>query len=99
MPIFKTDTLRLGHKHCIFHKQEIINSEICGYFYCLGNFNPDEIIEWIDEEYPKEETARCPKCDIDAVIGSGSVYPVTKAFLEAMYRLYFLCFLFQCFAE
>jgi hypothetical protein len=91
MDIINTDTLRAAHNHCIFHKQEVLNSKVCGCFYCLANFSPNDIIEWIEEERPKEETARCPKCEIDAVIGSASGYPVTdKNFLQNMYQYYFL---------
>jgi hypothetical protein len=44
----------------------------------------------VDEDAPNDETALCPKCNIDAVIGSASGYPVTdKGFLQTMYGFYF----------
>jgi hypothetical protein len=90
MTTFSEDALRNAHKHCIFHKKEILDSDVCGCFYCLSNYKPDEILEWIDEENPKEQTALCPKCNIDAVIGSASGYTVTdKAFLHAMSEYWF----------
>ena len=90
MTILSVDTLRAAHKRSIFHKKEILNSEVCGCFYCLHIFEPDTISEWVDEDGPNDETALCPKCNIDAVIGSASGYPVTdKDFLQAMYKYYF----------
>ena len=38
---------------------------------------------------PQGSTALCPRCGIDAVIGSESGYPVTKRFLERMQAQWF----------
>jgi hypothetical protein len=51
----------------------------------LAVFPPSEIEEWIDtDEHEVGQTALCPKCGIDAVIGSKSSYPITKEFLQAL---------------
>lgn len=47
-------------------------------------FFPTEIKNWLGEE-----TAVCPHCGIDAVIGEGSGYPITKQFLEKMKQYWF----------
>ena len=60
-------------------------SEICGCFYCMAAFPPSEIADWIDEG----KTALCPKCGIDAVIGSASGFPVERGFLRRMRRYWF----------
>lgn len=60
--------------------------EKCGCFYCLRIFDPSEIKEWIEDE---NGTALCPYCGIDSIIGESSGYPVTKDFLEEMYRHWF----------
>ena len=37
----------------------------------------------------EEQTALCPKCEIDSVIGSASEFPITKDFLERMHAHWF----------
>jgi hypothetical protein len=78
-----------AHKQCIRHREEILRSEVCGCFYCLEIFKPQEIFEWIDEQNPAGQTALCPRCGIDSVIGSASGYPITLDFLTAMNRHWF----------
>jgi hypothetical protein len=51
----------------------------------MAIFLPTEIQEWIDQE----QTALCPKCEIDSVIGSASEFPITKDFLERMHAHWF----------
>ncbi|MEY3298224.1 MAG: hypothetical protein RLZZ597_1484 [Cyanobacteriota bacterium] len=53
---------------------------------CLAIFSPTAIIEWTDEG---DSTALCPRCGIDAVIGSASGYPITPTFLQAMHAYWF----------
>ena len=72
------------------NRKEILKSEICGCFYCLEIFSPDEIIEWHGEdENGIEQIAMCPKCGIDSVIGDGSGYPIETAFLSVMRDFWF----------
>ena len=79
-----------AHKHCIRHRDEILGSKVCGCFYCLETFPPSEIHEWTDFSGDGiGQTAICPKCGIDAVIGDKSGYPVTWAFLEKMQAYWF----------
>ncbi len=74
-----------AHKHSIFHKKEILQSDYCGCFYCREIYSPAEIKEWTDTSKPEgEHTALCPHCGIDSVIGSSSGFPITKEFLEQM---------------
>ncbi|HEY5771822.1 MAG TPA: cytoplasmic protein, partial [Chitinophagaceae bacterium] len=62
----------------------------CGCFYCVGIFKSAEIIEWTDEDNPKGQTALCPICGIDSVIGDKSNFPITdKNFLNQMHSFYF----------
>ena len=75
----------IAHDHCRNHRVELQKSESCGCFYCLAIFPPTAIDEWIREG----ECALCPHCDIDAVIGSASGYPITKDFLERMHAYWF----------
>jgi hypothetical protein len=50
----------------------------------MAVFAPSEITEWVDHWEGVGQTALCPRCGIDSVIGSESGYPLTKEFLERM---------------
>ena len=76
-----------AHIHSIRHREEIERSDVCGCFYCTEVYPPVEIEDWIDDD--PGETALCPRCGIDSVIGSTSGYPITKAFLKRMYDHWF----------
>ena len=63
-----------AHEHSSNHYKEIVDSDICGCFYCQTIFKPSEIIEWIDEDENEiGQTALCPFCGIDSVIGDKSI--------------------------
>lgn len=81
----QTPSVHLAHKHCTKHRAEIEASAICGCFYCLRTFPPTPITEWTDDS----QTALCPKCGIDSVIGSASGYPITPEFLQSMHDHWF----------
>ncbi len=74
-----------AHKPSIRHRAELEASNICGCFYCLSNYPPSEITQWIDDG----QTALCPKCPVDSVIGSASGYPITREFLQRMHDHWF----------
>jgi hypothetical protein len=74
-------------KDYLFAKKELLDSQICGCFYCEKTFYPIEIIEWI-KETDSNETAMCPKCGIDSVLSEK--YPILdKTFLSEMNKLWF----------
>ena len=78
-----------AHKHH-HYRDEILNSQICGCFYCLETFSPDEIDQWhLEDENGVEQTAICPKCSIDSVIGEKSGYPIEQNFLMKMKDFWF----------
>jgi len=55
-----------------------------------GPYNtPGDVAKWVDEQDGVGQTALCPKCGIDSVIGSSSGYPITQAFLSGMRRYWF----------
>jgi hypothetical protein len=86
--IHQPDYVR-AHKHSSLHRNEIMNSEWCGCFYCLAIFRPSEIKMWIDEQDAMGQTALCPRCGIDSVIGSASKHPVVEEFLKLMQLCWF----------
>jgi|SRR6516165_820547 hypothetical protein len=75
-----------AHKHCFGNREELMNSANCGCFYCVSIFPPGEIVKWVDDE---DQTALCPFCGIDSVIGSASGYPITTDFLSRMRKHWF----------
>jgi len=77
--------LREAHKHSFKNRSEIEKSTLCGCFYCEKNFTPKEIQGWIDDE----QTAMCPFCGIDSVLGNYSGFYVTQVFLHTMSERWF----------
>jgi hypothetical protein len=72
------------------HRAEILKSDRCRCFYCLASFKPADIQDWVDSEAQEPgQTALCPKCGIDSVIGSASGVPLDDAFFEQMRRFFF----------
>ncbi|UCG92078.1 MAG: hypothetical protein JSV97_13665 [candidate division WOR-3 bacterium] len=79
-----------AHKFSSKHRGAILKSEICGCFYCLELFPPDEITDWIDEDDGGiGQTALCPKCSVDSVVGSDDIKDLNKDFLRKMHEHWF----------
>lgn len=76
-----------AHKFSIRHKSNLEKDEICGCFYCLEIFSPDEITYWVNDG--ADSTAICPHCGIDSIIGQSSGYPITQDFLKEMNDYWF----------
>lgn len=75
-----------AHEHSWKHKAEIESSVSCACFFCLSNFPPSDISEWIDGG----TTAMCPRCGIDSVIGDASGLPILEAsFMNEMANHFF----------
>jgi hypothetical protein len=71
------------------NREEVLASSICGCFYCGETFPPSEINRWTDEWQGVGQTALCPRCGIDSVIGSESGYAVAREFLRQMHDRWF----------
>lgn len=74
------EALNDAHGHSSLHRAEVVASDACACFFCLQRFVPGEITDWVDDG----ETALCPRCGIDAVLGSACGFPLTPEFLRAM---------------
>jgi hypothetical protein len=74
-----------AHARSIRHRAEILASRRCGCFYCLASFAADAIEAWVDAG----QTARCPRCGIDSVIGDASGFPIDETFLRRMRQHWF----------
>ena len=75
----------MAHRFSSHHRKELVKDKICGCFYCLKIYNPPEITDWCDNE----NTAICPYCGIDSVIGESSGFPITEQFLNGMHKEWF----------
>ena len=75
-----------AHEFSSNHRDELLKDNKCGCFYCLEVFNPNEILEWVEDT---SGTAICPYCGIDSIIGEHSGYPIMKDFLKQMQDYWF----------
>jgi hypothetical protein len=83
---YDQEIILASHRHSIRHRQEILASYHCGCFYCVTTFEPTEIHEWADNQ----QTALCPNCGIDSVIGDSSGYNISERdFLTQMHNYWF----------
>ena len=79
-----------AHKRSIRHRAAIEASSVCGCFYCERTFAPGDIKAWTDtDDAVAEQTALCPHCGIDSVIGDKSGHAITPTFLAQMHRAWF----------
>jgi hypothetical protein len=60
------------------NKAYLENSDYCGCYHCTKIFTPELITDYVDNG----QTALCPFCQIDSVIGSSMGYTITTEFLE-----------------
>ena len=71
-----------AHVHASQHRGEVEASEKCACFFCFRKFTPGEITSWIDAG----QTALCPKCGLDSVLGSASPPGIDDRFLRKMHQ-------------
>ena len=72
-------------------------SKVCGCCSCLQIFPPDEIVAWAgldmnnmdDPRAVNDQTALCPHCGSEAVIGDKSGFPINAPFLVRMNEAWF----------
>ena len=69
-----------AHVHASQHRVEVEASDRCACFFCFRTFKPAAITAWTD----KSQTALCPSCGVDSVIGSASKHRLDDAFLRKM---------------
>ena len=79
--------LEIAHGHSTANRDEIERSDECRCFCCLAAFSPSEISEWIEDS--GGQTAICPRCGIDSVIGSASGVRLTDTVFEEMQEHWF----------
>lgn len=80
--------------HATHNRAEIEASRLCGCFYCVQLFPPDEIVAWSGIDVSSWDnpdalntgTALCPRCGSESVIGDKSGYAITPEFLNQMHQ-------------
>ncbi len=77
------DKVERAHSHS--RRTKLEKNCLCGCFYCLKIFRSVAIVEWTDND----ETALCPYCGIDSVIGESPEYELTVTFLKQMHERWF----------
>jgi hypothetical protein len=75
-----------AREHASRHRAEIQASARCGCYFCFHTFLHTEIKAWVDSD----QTALCPACGIDAVIGDASKHRLDAKFLRQMHTHFFL---------
>ena len=74
-----------AREHASRHRPELEASDRCGCFSCFRTFATTTIRAWVDNN----QTALCPHCGLDSVLGSASPYQLSDAFLRRMHQHHF----------
>jgi hypothetical protein len=75
----------LLHRHTRANRMELEASEVCGCIACERIYFPSEVVRWA-----ADETAVCPHCGVDAVVGSASGIPIMPGVLRRAHARWFL---------
>ncbi len=68
-------------------RKNLLSCEEVGCFHCLEIFTPAKILNWVDvDDKGIGQTALCPFCEIDAVIGFHSAIPLSKEYLKRLHE-------------
>ena len=84
-PSIHTATYVAAREHASKHRVELETSDSCGCFSCFRRFTTAEIKAWVDAD----QTALCPHCGLDSVLGSASPYQLSDGFLRRMHQHHF----------
>ncbi|OGB06576.1 MAG: hypothetical protein A3E25_20355 [Burkholderiales bacterium RIFCSPHIGHO2_12_FULL_69_20] len=89
--------LLAAHRHTTNNRAEVEASALCGCCYCMQTFPPSEIVAFTgldmdnldDPDAADAETALCPRCGSESVIGDRSGYKINAQFLGNMNEAWF----------
>ena len=84
--MFSEAELQKINEYSINNMSSLETEQKCGCFYCGRIFESDEIGESIEDD---GDTAVCPFCGIDSVIGESSGYEITAELLKEMHDYWF----------
>ena len=77
--------LKNAHRHSVRNRGEIERSSQCGCFSCGSIFDATEVEDYTDDG----ETALCPYCDVDSVVGDASGIELNPIVLNELNIMYF----------
>lgn len=81
--------LKALHRESSRHREILEESTECGCFHCKKIYDPIEIVDWCDcNRGIGNQTAICPYCCIDSVIGNASI-DICAEMLNDMHDYYF----------
>src|SRR5262245_44217335 len=83
------EAIRSAHSHSSNHRQELLAGTTCACFYCCTVFPTDNITEWIDIVRGERQTALCPLCGVDSVLGERAGFELSPEFLHDMKPYWF----------
>jgi hypothetical protein len=85
---FSEDFLKEVHKHSFKNKIELSKSIKCHCFHCFNEFLYDEI-EMFYTEKDGNQTAHCPYCLVDSLIGDASGFDLSDELIDDLAYCYF----------
>ncbi len=88
LPRLDYETNSLLNEQTAYNKTLLASARICGCFYCLTEFHPRKITNWLDEE-DGDDTAICPICGNDTVIVGTDAFPLSHWLLSSLCREWF----------
>ena len=78
------------HTHSTANREEVEASSRCACFYCQEVFRATEVKDYIVEpSMDYRETALCPRCGADTILGDAAGIPFYKELIEKLHRHYF----------
>ncbi len=89
--------LLAAHRHTTRNGAQVRASRVCGCCCCQYIFPPDEIVAWAGLDLEQldapdaadSQTAMCPRCGSEAVLGDRAGFPITAQFLARMNDAWF----------
>lgn len=89
--------LLVAYRYLTNNWVQIQASNMCGCCHCLQTFPPDAVVAWTglhfdeldDPEAIQRQTALCPLCGNESVLGNGAGFPVDPDFLGRMNEAWF----------
>lgn len=79
------ELIEAAYAHTIRNRVEILKSRNCCCIDCRQIFPAKDVTDWIDGN----QTAMCPYCNADAVIGDASTFQLTEDFIITLHNEYF----------
>ena len=86
--MFEIKDILDAHDFSKDNRVKLEDDDLCGCVHCLAVFHPNLIENW---NLKDGNTAFCPRCSVDSIIGKYTGYPITKEFLFAMSKYWFDC--------